>query len=56
MGELPSSPIFIRREALMTYGREPSTRFDKIMYWTAWIVGIIGMAALIWFFFHGTKP
>ncbi len=40
----------------MTYGREPSTRFDKIMYWTAWIVGIIGMAVLFWFFFHGKRP
>jgi len=40
----------------MTYGREPSTQLDKIMYWTAWIVGIMGMAVLFWFFIHGRQP
>lgn len=40
----------------MTYGREPGTRFAKIMYWTAWIVGIAGMAVLFWFALHGKNP
>ena len=37
-------------------GREPSTRFDKVMYWIAWTVGLSGMAVLFWYFIHGQKP
>lgn len=32
------------------YGHEPSTRFDQIMYWIAWTVGLSGMAVLFWYF------
>ena len=34
-------------------GREPSTRFNQIMYWIAWTVGLLGMGCAVLVFHSG---
>jgi hypothetical protein len=37
----------------MSFGREPNTPTEKIMYSIAWIVAILGFVWLTWYFLRG---